>query len=278
MGDGIDRVLIDVLVRADAGGGSAVLAGVVRGAKGERVRLRLNVRMREDESGGLAAEFEVKALDAARCCSHHRLTCAGGAGEGDHRGVRVSDERSANIVAAHRGAEGRSEARGGIDFSGPLVGEAQAIELREGCVELRGEKPVALVAVLQARVCVVSTMVDGVVSTPQDLVVRGAALVMELVADIRQALVLTPTDRIEMGWRERLGGQHVIVDRQHRIAKPLEQRGEAVGCQRDFSCIDGHDRGVNCDACIVGGLVERDGLGVLVDAHAAFERSGFESP
>ena len=99
VGDGIDCVLVDVRVRVDAGVGGAVLTGVVGGTEGERVGHRLDVRVWEDVSLGLAAEFEVQALDAASRRGHHCLAFAAGAGEGDHRGIRIGDQRVAELVA-----------------------------------------------------------------------------------------------------------------------------------------------------------------------------------
>ena len=119
--DCIDRILVDVLVRVDADGGGAGLTGVLSGTEGERVSHRLDVRVGKDERRGLATEFEVQALDAARFRGHYRLAGAGGAGEGDHRGVRVSDERCANIVAAGHHVQmscGQSSFMGGFSQEG----------------------------------------------------------------------------------------------------------------------------------------------------------------
>ena len=77
-------------------------------------------------------------------------------------------------------------------------------------------------------------MVDGVVTAPQDPVVRGQPVVVELVAQVADALPVPPPDRGELRRAERLGHQHVVIDRHDVGPQPAHQRGERVGAERDL--------------------------------------------
>ena len=59
----------------------------------------------------------------------------------------------------------------------------------------------------------VAGVVHGVVAAPQDPVVGGPPEVVELVAGVRHALAAGPADRVQLGRRERLRHQDVVVDR-----------------------------------------------------------------
>ncbi len=72
-----------------AGGGGAVLAAVDQGGGDGAVRRGVEVGVVEDHERGLAAEFQVGALDGRGGEFGDPLADRGGAGEGDHRDVRV---------------------------------------------------------------------------------------------------------------------------------------------------------------------------------------------
>ena len=91
---------------------------------------------------------------------------------------------------AVRGAEEGAEPAAGVDDAAPRVGEAQAGQLRErrrrsarrACANVAGRAGRA------RRVIRAAVVVDGVVAAPQDPVVGGEPVVVELVAGVADAL------------------------------------------------------------------------------------------
>ena len=68
------------------------------------------------------------------------------------------------------------------------MGEAEPLELREGLEEVLGEHVVGLGPLLEGRVDPAAVVVDRVVPAPQDPVVAGEPVVVELVAAVADAL------------------------------------------------------------------------------------------
>jgi hypothetical protein len=62
VGDGVGCVLLEDLVRVDAGGGGAVLAGVVGGTGGERVGHRLDIGIGRTSAGALPPSSRCRRL------------------------------------------------------------------------------------------------------------------------------------------------------------------------------------------------------------------------
>ena len=85
-----------ILVDEDAGGRNAALAGIDPDARDRRRQRRLKVGTRQDEVGGLAAQFLMDALDGigGRLGDHDART--GGTGEADHVDVRMRGDRFAH--------------------------------------------------------------------------------------------------------------------------------------------------------------------------------------
>ena len=123
-----------------------------------------------------------------------------------------------------RGAEEDAEAAAGVDRAAPAVGEARALELRERVEEVLGELREGRVVLVVARADRAAVAVDGVPAAEQDAAVGGEPVVVELVAAVADALAVRPADRVA-GRVERLGDEHVVVDRHDVVARSrLQQR------------------------------------------------------
>ena len=107
------------------------------------------------------------------------------------------------------------------------------VELRERGEEVPAELGPRLRPALQLGRHPAPPVVDGVVAAPQDPVVLGEPVVVELVGDVGQALAVAPADRRQLRRRERLGHHAVVVDRHDVVAQPAQQRLERVGAQGD---------------------------------------------
>lgn len=98
--EGVQECVVDAVMRQDAGGGGAVLAGVVEAAGDDAVGRRLDVCVLEDEDGGVSAEFEVGLLDVGRCRAGDLDARPGRSGNGYQRRRRVGDEGAARVAVA----------------------------------------------------------------------------------------------------------------------------------------------------------------------------------
>jgi hypothetical protein len=142
-----------------------------------------------------------------------------------------------------RGAEERAEPRAGVDRAAPLVGEAQAVELRERLEEVLGEDPRGGRPLVVAGPDVPAVVVDRVVAAPQDPVVRGHPVVVELVGQVADPLPVPPADAAELARRQRLGDQDVVVHRHGVQPDPADQAAERVRAQRGLAGGDRRVRG-----------------------------------
>ncbi len=158
-------------------------------------------------------------------------------------------------------ADVRREPAGGVDESGPAVGEPQPVQLREGLAEVVGEQPVRGVALLQRDVGPGAVVVDRVVATPQDPPVRERPVVVELVPRVGHSLPVRPAQRSPLLGRQRLGDQDVVVDRHDVLAQPAHRVAERVGGHHDLTRPYLRLRGHH------DGAVEADDRRLLVDAH-----------
>ena len=116
-----------------------------------------------------------------------------------------------------------------------------------------------------------AALVDRVVAAEQDPAVVGAAVVVELVAHVADALAAGPPDRVPLRGRERLGDDDVVVDRHDVVREAAQQRRERVG--REHHAAGAHDArplvGLGDDLDRGRGRVaERGRAGALVDADA----------
>ena len=106
------------------------------------------------------------------------------------------------------------------------MGEAQAVELREGVAEVLGEpgkgRALPLVHGVEAAV------VARVVAAPQDPAVLAHAVVVELVARVADADSILPTDGGSLIARQRLGHEHGVIDGHDVVPQTLEQRRECA--------------------------------------------------
>ena len=107
-------------------------------------------------------------------------------------------------AALASGAEERAELRRRVDRARPLVGEAQALELREGREEVARELLPRLGPVLVRGSHAAAVVVDRVVAAEQDPVVAAEPVVVELVRQVADALPVAPADRREL--RRRVSG------------------------------------------------------------------------
>src|SRR5207237_4598747 len=97
-------------------------------------------------------------------------------------------------AAAVRGAEERAEPAARIDRTAPAMAEPDAFQLRKRAEEVPGERGEGSRALIVGPADVAAEVVDGVVAAPQDPVVGGQPVVMELVTRVADALPVLPAD------------------------------------------------------------------------------------
>ena len=164
-----------------------------------------------------------------------------------------------------RQAPVRAEPGVGVDRSRPAVGEPDIGELREGDEEVRGEPAEGLRAVLMAGIHPAAEVIDGVVSTPQDPVVRGQPVIVELVGAVPDSLACSPADAVQLGVGEWFGAQDVVVNRNGIEPVSAQQTTEHVGGQHGPRGSDSPRRGGHRDGVAVAPDSQCGGL--LVDPH-----------
>jgi hypothetical protein len=103
------------------------------------------------------------------------------------------------------------------------VGERDILQLWERREEVTGQSTVRGVAVLVLRPDAAAEVVDSVVPAPQNAIVFGHAVVMELVRHVTDALPVAPADVGQLRFRQRFGHQRIVVDRHGVVAVPLQQ-------------------------------------------------------
>ena len=109
----------------------------------------------------------------------------------------------------------------------PRVGEAQALELGEGVAEVLGEPGEGRTLALMHRV--EPAVVARVVAAPQDPAVVGHPVVVELIADVRDALPVVPAKGGALVCGEWLSYEHMVVHRQHPRPQPTQERVIGTG-------------------------------------------------
>src|SRR4029453_18678880 len=97
-------------------------------------------------------------------------------------------------AAAVGASERHAEAAARVDRSAPPVGEANALELREGGDEVAGQRLESLRPLVEVRAEAVAKGVDGVVTAPEDPVVARQPVVVELIAGVGGPLPVLPPD------------------------------------------------------------------------------------
>jgi len=91
----------------------------------------------------------------------------------------------------------------------------------------------AVVAVLTSGDAAVEVD-DPVASSPEDPAVDGASVVVDEVALVLDPAVAVPADGVPLRVGQRLGHDHVGVERDDLVAEPLGLRGPGVGGQHDL--------------------------------------------
>src|SRR5262249_55935841 len=114
-----------------------------------------------------------------------------------------------------------------------------------------------------------AVVVDRVVAAPQDPVIRGEPVVVELVAGIADALPVPPADAGQLGRRERSGHEHVVIHRHEEIPEPAQQWRDRPGRERRPV---GQNAALRCGqreapALPAGLVADRSNGGVLVDPY-----------
>ena len=129
---------------------------------------------------------------------------------------------------------------------------------------------------LEFGVHLAAPVVHRVVAAPQDAVVFGEPVVVELVGDIAEPLAVGPAQFVELCPRQRFGDHAVVVDRGDVLAHSLQQRLERVGGQRHLAGADAAEWGFDEHTHAV--FLDGGGLGVFVDAHTQRHRGGLQPP
>ena len=92
---------------------------------------------------------------------------------------------------------------------------------------------VGRVAAEPAVVDAVAEAVDGLVAAEQDPAVGREPVVVEAVAAVGDPLPALPADRAALLGAQRLGDDHVVVDRRHEPADRARERGIGAGGEQD---------------------------------------------
>ena len=164
------------------------------------------------------------------------------------------------------GAVERAEPGAGVDHSRPAVREPDALELRERRGEVPGQGLEGLGPVVVTGVDRAAVVVDRVVPAPQDPAVRGEPVVVELVAGVGDPDARVPPQCRELLLGERLGRQHVVIDRHHPPGVAAQRPGEDVG--REHHVLRPHHSPAGGRRDPVARLLQRLEAGALGDAHA----------
>ena len=168
--------------------------------------------------------------------------------------------------AAHRSAEEHTKATARVDDAAPCMAELHALELRERSEEMLRQLGPGFGSALELRVDLAAPVIDHVVAAPQDSVVLGESVVVELVRDVAESLTVGPANVGQLCGCERLGDHAVVVDRNHVMVQPLEQWLERVCCKCNFASAHCAERGAHNDTHAV--FVDRDRFGVFVNGDA----------
>ncbi len=154
--------------------------------------------------------------------------------------------------------------------------EADPLELREEREEVPGEAAVHPVVLLEPGLDAAAPVVRRLVAAPQDPVVGAQPEVVEPVRGVGEALAASPSDRVAPGLGQRLGHQHVVVDRNGHQPQPTQQRRERVRGQHGVPGVHGTRVGAHAHPRAVAGEVAD--RAVLVHAHAEVTAGPAQSP
>jgi hypothetical protein len=118
------------------------------------------------------------------------------------------------------------------------MGEAKAAKRWEGLKQVARkplERRIVPVEVVANRP---SKPIHGVIAPVQDPVVRGQAVVVELIPAVVQALSPSPPDGPALRLVQRLADEGVVVHRNHVPSYPSEQRRKCVRREDHSLCPD----------------------------------------
>ena len=131
-------------------------------------------------------------------------------------------------------------------------------------------------ALVALRADAAAEVVDRVVAAPEDPVVVGLAVVVELVGEVGEALAPAPADRVALRRRQRLGDEHVVVDRHDVAADRAHERREGARGQQRAAGEHAAAGRVRAHAGAVAR--QRRGRRALVDLRAGRLRRAGEAP
>ena len=175
------------------------------------------------------------------------------------------------------GAGEDAEPAAGVDHPAPRVRELESGQLRKGLEEVLGQPGERGRVRIARGADAAAVVVDRVEATPQDPVVGGQPVVVELVPGVGEALPVPPSDAGQLGGRQRLGHQRVVVHRHEVVPEPAQQRPVAAGAERhparQHGAVPGEDP--QPGPALAGHACHR---GVLVDAHPGSQAGPAQPP
>ncbi len=224
----------------------------------------------------LAYHFEVGVLarlpiDEVEChpCSEARRTDS-------EAGVSTNPGQ----VASVRSAPGRSELRCCGYRSAPAMGEDHTFELWERLEEVLCEDLVRAPGLVILFANSISEAVYGVVPAPQDPVVRRESVIVELVADISEALPTRPTKRFHLFRGQWLCHEHIVVDGDDEPSHPCYwtsigvRRDNHLRCPNRTSCCCDDESAAGFFDVAHGAVVIHDDTKLLSDPAKAPRQAG----
>ena len=146
------------------------------------------------------------------------------------------------------------------------MAKRQPLELGKGLEEVLGQLRMGLVALVVGVADPVVEVVGGVVAAPQNPIIGRQPVVVEHVRHIPQTLTLNPAHGGHLLSRERLGHQHMVVDRDGVAAGTTDRPRIGIGGHHRVVGPDPSTWSADVDAIVLA--LDRLGRGVLIDRAA----------
>ena len=156
------------------------------------------------------------------------------------------------------------------------MGELDARELGKRRKKVAGQSGVGLGVELEVASALAAKLIDRVEAAPQNGVVLGESVVVELITGVGDPFSAPPTDTGHLLVTERLGDERVVVDRHHVAARLANEGRKDVGREGHPGCGHGAVGGVHADRVL--DVFEPLNLGVLKDLHAQRLTGPLEAP
>ena len=83
-------------------------------------------------------------------------------------------------------------------------------------------------ALVIARIHLPAEVIHGVITTPQNPIVGTQPVIVELIASVPHTLATIPTDTRKLLICQRLGHEHVVIDRDYVVGNALKQGREDI--------------------------------------------------